>query len=550
MSSTPASPAPPRPPALHVAAVAGAALAAFAPALGNGFVWDDVVFVPVNPRLAAVSDPLVFFRTGLWDWATLPGPSPLYRPMSVALMWALERTLGSHPAPWHAIGVLLHAACAVLVLVLLRRLAPGAGGRAALAGALLFALHPVHVEAVAWTTSAFVHPFSAAFALLAALAQLAHARSGRAAWLAGAAALSAAAILANEGAILVPPLLAGLSWAATGRRPGPAVLAAAAAPVALALALRAGAVGSALPIEVTPASLRAAGAFALGYARHLVLPWPQPVFLNVPLAAVATPTSVALGGAAILGAAWLGARLPRGDRARPGLALAWVAATVAPLVLAAMNPRPQFAPRGLYVPSIGLALLAAWAVERRARGTRREAAVAGAVLVAGLVACATGAAAWRDDVGVRLRMLEIDPSSSAKQLRVGMLLDERGEGERARPHLEAALRLASTPAERGDALELLATHHGAAGRVDAAEPLLRELVRESPARASGWLAFGNVAFMRGDLAGAGARYAEAYRLDPASYEAAHNLALVAQARGDAEGAAAWARTAAALRPAP
>jgi tetratricopeptide (TPR) repeat protein len=534
----------------EAAAVGGAAVAAFALALGNGFVWDDVAFIPGNALFAAVADPRPFFRTGLWEWATLGGgPSPLYRPMSVALMWALDRVLGSHPAPWHAVGVLLHALDSVLVFLLARRLARGAGRAAALAGGFLFALHPVHVEAVAWTTSAFVHPFAAAFVLLAAHAQLAHARSGRGAWLLATAALSTAALLANEGAVAVPLLLAGLASLETRRRPTAPVLVAAAAPIALALALRANAVGPGIPVTVTPASLLSAVAFTLGYARNLVLPWPQPVYLNVPIGAVATPANVALGAATLAGAAWLAWRLPRGDRARPAFALAWIAATVAPLALAAMNPRPQFAPRGLYLATIGLALLAAWAVERLGAPPRGAVAAAGAVLAVSLLACVVATHGWRDELAVRLRMLDASPLASATHLRVGNLLDERGEGDRARLHLEAALRLAASPDERADALEGLGTHHGAAGRADLAEPLLRQLVAESPARSSGWLALGNVAFMRGELAAARAHYLEAFRLDAANYEAAYDLALVSQALGDAAAAESWARRAASLRPA-
>jgi len=115
-------------------------LVAYQRAWNAGFVWDDDVYVTTN-RLLTAPDGLRRI------WFSLESPSQ-YFPL-VYTAFRLEYALwGLHPAGYHWVNILLHAANAVLVWQLLRRLrVPGAWFAAA-----LFALHPVHVESVAWIT--------------------------------------------------------------------------------------------------------------------------------------------------------------------------------------------------------------------------------------------------------------------------------------------------------------------------------------------------------------------------------------------------------------
>jgi hypothetical protein len=76
-------------------------------------------------------------------WADLH-ESGLYRPLSLAVLSVQRHAFGLEPAPYRIVNILLHGLCSVLVLYLLRRLA---SERAAFAGALLFAVHPIHAEA-------------------------------------------------------------------------------------------------------------------------------------------------------------------------------------------------------------------------------------------------------------------------------------------------------------------------------------------------------------------------------------------------------------------
>ena len=112
---------------------------AYRPAASGGFIWDDDDYVSQNPTLLNLS--------GLADIWLHPTLSPQYYPMVFTTFW-LESQLGNGPHGFHEINILLHAASAILLWRILRRLKlPGA-----YLAALIFAVHPVMVESVAWIT--------------------------------------------------------------------------------------------------------------------------------------------------------------------------------------------------------------------------------------------------------------------------------------------------------------------------------------------------------------------------------------------------------------
>jgi protein O-mannosyl-transferase len=117
-------------------------LAAYWPALQNGFVrWDDQLYVTENPLL---NDP-----DGLWrGWTSLRETERQYYPLLLTTYWIQHRLWGDQPAGYHAVNIWFHTANSMLVLLLVMAL--GGGRWVAGATALLFALHPIQVESVAW----------------------------------------------------------------------------------------------------------------------------------------------------------------------------------------------------------------------------------------------------------------------------------------------------------------------------------------------------------------------------------------------------------------
>ena len=111
-------------------------------ALPNGFVSDDNQLIFEHPYTQKVADWPAIFTTG--HYAGGGG----YRPL-VTLSFAINYLVGgNNPIGYHAINILLHALNSALVFLLLRRLMRSLS--IALIGAVVFAVHPIHAEAVAW----------------------------------------------------------------------------------------------------------------------------------------------------------------------------------------------------------------------------------------------------------------------------------------------------------------------------------------------------------------------------------------------------------------
>jgi tetratricopeptide (TPR) repeat protein len=124
-----------------IAIVAITAIACI-PSMHGGFIWDDDDYV-VNRTV--VHDP-----GGLADIWFQPRATPQYYPMVFTTFWIEHRLWGLHPTGYHIVNVALHILNSLLLWLILRRL--GFGDAVSWVAAAIFAVHPVHVESVAWIT--------------------------------------------------------------------------------------------------------------------------------------------------------------------------------------------------------------------------------------------------------------------------------------------------------------------------------------------------------------------------------------------------------------
>ncbi len=174
MSFTPTAAPLDRPPPRALSLALGAlvfavTLLAYLPAIRAGFIWNDSDYVTA---------PALQSWHGLWRIWSEVGATEQYYPLLHSAFWVEHRLWGDTPAGYHLINILLHAGAACLFGAVLRRLftPPGSPRRreaeaGAWLGALLFALHPVCVESVAWISEQ-KNTLSLVFYLAAALAWL------------------------------------------------------------------------------------------------------------------------------------------------------------------------------------------------------------------------------------------------------------------------------------------------------------------------------------------------------------------------------------------
>jgi protein O-mannosyl-transferase len=135
----------------------------YSAAMKAGFIWDDDDYITNNQTLRSFD--------GLRRIWFEPGATPQYYPLVFTTFWIECRLWGLRPAGYHIINIALHALNAALLWFLLQRLGIAGSAVAAWLIAAVFALHPVHVESVAWVSER-KNVLSAAMYLAAFLAYL------------------------------------------------------------------------------------------------------------------------------------------------------------------------------------------------------------------------------------------------------------------------------------------------------------------------------------------------------------------------------------------
>ncbi len=414
--------------------------------LGGEFVFDDTSIIANNPLIRGLGWSNLKQIFGSHYWQTVAGQGGLYRPV-VVLSYALNyATGGLDPMGYHLVNVLVHAVNAVLVFWVARELF--ADGVLAFWSGLLFALHPVRTEAVAYIVGR-AENLAALFLLLAWLAYL------KQRLVLGALAFLAA-LLCKESTftlLAVLPLsdyVRGRGWD-RGTVVRYLLFAAAGG---LALGARYAVLGGFAPLTIHPAANPAAAAGTLPRlltATHVMgkylwlLVYPAALsadysFNQIPV--ISSPWTLDFLAPAAALAALLGATAWAARRDRTLFFCgAFFLATIA---LTANFIRPIgtiMAERLLYLPSLGFTCAVAHGI---ARARRRQLAAGVGLAVALLYAGRTIArnADWQDHVTLFTSAAAVSPRSAVVQANLAnALLYARGDAAGAARHALEAIRI-------------------------------------------------------------------------------------------------------------
>lgn len=583
-------------------AVLAVAAVAFWPILSNGLVYDDVVVVERNPAIASFAQIPAQFSGAMWDFLEPVERNRVgyWRPLMNVALTAANVWGGGTARAFHLLSLLAHLGATAAAFALALRLArslPVAGF-----AALLFALHPVQVESVAWLSSLNSLLFGG-FAFLALERFFAwrdrHVEGGlrRAPWASGVLLLCA--LLSKELAIAAVPCALALdlarAWprstagerASAWRRfllPAYVPFAAALFLYYVARVLVFGGLGAGFDITTTDFGVSAQRMTLLrvellgGFLE--LLAWPAELNLFRPFRPEVYPFDATMLPAwiAIAAAGAIALVLWRA-RARLALgALAFAVAAVLPVVVGVKSigifPLSE---RFLYLAAFGFALALA-----RAAFQWLPRAVAGLVLalVAGVYAVRSHARTefWRDEPTLFARSAEASPQSPYVQWGLGRVLLERYRERMADPSdddlkdlanahraFDAALELGNR-AQHGDGAifavvsDFVQANVGLAwcllyeaeidGYGDYETPLtvLENVVRRYPGEESGHTALGVVLQRLGRFDEAERAFLRAAELNPRFAESWHNLGLVRMRRAQWKSAADAFERALALRP--
>lgn len=529
-----------------------ATLAVYGQTAGHGFVsLDDPRYVSQNPHVARGLG-----VDGL-AWAFTTGEASNWHPLT----WVshlLDATLfGVEDAgPHHLVNVALHATASVLLLFALVRMTRDLGASAFVAA--LFALHPLHVESVAWVSER-KDVLSGVFWMLTMLAYARYAERPDGLRYATVALCLALGLLAKPVLVTLPCVLLLLDhWPLERWRSRHdlrrlvveklPLLGLAAVSSIVTFSVQRGAMEQLAHVPLAHRTANAVVAYAV-YLRKLVWPRDLAPFYPHPFRPGQEPLSgLDIAVAALLLAALSAAavRAARRGRRYASTGWLWYLGTLVPMIGIVQVGRAALADRYTYLPAIGLFLVVAWGGrELLSRGARwLPAAAAATVLVACAVQSHHQAALWRDDFTLFAHTVRVTRHNATAETVLGLAHWNAGRAPEARAHLERAVAIHPDVVEARDLLGRILLEEGAS---EAALPLLERAsaVRPDDPRLAFHLgvAYSNL----GETAKALAQLARAAALDPDEFEARDLRGRILVREKDYAAAATVLEEAAALR---
>jgi tetratricopeptide (TPR) repeat protein len=541
---------------LGIIVVLALTFAVYLPTLRYQFVHDDGGQIVDNPAVHSWEEVPAYFTTHVWEGVDPEELGNYYRPLFLLWLRINDAVFGKQPWGWHLTTILAHLLTTFLVFLLAWRL--GLSREVAALAALIFGLHPAHIEAVDWI-SGVTEPLLGIFLVGSFLCYLpSRSTGGRALrWKVASLALFTLAILEKETAVILPGFLLVYEWIygeEWGRR------------IEIQGVIRwlAGAIRQTwafflLVLLYIPARIHALKGFShtitpLG-ARQLLYTWPEliwfwirhllwPVGLSTfyDLPAVVHPTlrnfilpAVLDLGVGIALVAWA-----RKTRATAFFAT-WLIVPFIPLLNIQVFAADDFAhDRYLYLPSVGLAVLAAVVLQKVCVGQPRYGGAPVSLLVA--VLCLASALGYgtmaeghyfKDNDVFYSHNIARAPHNRFVELDYAVVLGEKGQYA---PALERLTDVENRYPNFWPASYNLAYTYYRMGRLPEAEKYFLEAIRLKPYKPDAFFYLGMARFKMGRTADAIPAVRQAIAIRPTGYAYHFALGIMLKTQGDLYGA--------------
>jgi len=507
-------------------------LAVYSPVRNFAFVsFDDPIYVKENPHIV---DGLSWQGSG---WALTTGYASNWHPLTWLSHMVDVQMFGLNPGPQHIINVTLHTANSLLLFGLLYTMTAAIVPSGFVAA--LFAVHPLHVESVAWISER-KDVLSTLFLMLTIWAYAAYARESRKSRYLLVMFLFALGLMSKPMLVTLPfvlllldiwplsrlPLdkLSASTVIALVREKVPLVTMAMASSVVTFVGQQRG--GAVAGLDATPVTLRIANALA-SYVVYLAkMAWPTKLAALYPFPRVipAWQTTASLMLLLIISII-----VCRASRQHPYAFVGWFwyVGTLIPVIGLVQVGIQSRADRYTYVPFIGLFIILVWGVRDlvRAHQTRANAAAAAAMflVLAFAIVARNQVEFWRNSLTLWKHTIETTSQNYRAQ---SALADEFWESKNANDaitHYLEALRIEPRYAEAHNKLGVALA---AQGNLTQAIAHYREAVHFKPTLQEAHDNLGNAMASLGKLDEAVAHYNDALRLNPDDVQAHNGLGSV------------------------
>ena len=412
------------------------------------FVYDDAIQVLNNPMILSWHNLPLLFKTDVWRFSNPLLVGNYWRPIFMVWLLINHSLFGLNPAGWHVTSALLHAVITYFSFQLVYRLSDDA--TIATVSALIFAVHPCHIESVAWVSGA-TDSLMALFYISSLLAFIKgwNQQSGQKwIWLVVSALLFGLSVLSKETALTLPVLAIAYvvligkrsedTWSATAKRVAVPLFMYGVLAVAYFIGRNLALAGvthsrlqvGPLPLVLTWPSL------SVFYLKHMVWPVGLSVFYGTTI--VVQPTLMRfwlpLIGTLLL-LAFLVALIVRSRSKLMAIASLLLLVPLAPaFIFPAIYPIDFAHDRYLYLPCLGFAILIGIAVRKIADRFQPHWIPIGATAVMVLIlstATLNEMVYWANDVVLFARATRIAPAYVPAYSSLGGALAARGRTKEA-----------------------------------------------------------------------------------------------------------------------
>ena len=508
--------------------------------------YDDDDYVTANHHIQSIT-----WHNIIWTFNV--GYAANWHPLTWMSHMVDYRLFGANPIGHHLVNLLIHLANTLLLFLILTRMTARLSSRQA--GSLwrsafvaaLFAVHPLHVESVAWIAER-KDVLSTLFFMLTILAYLRYVDKPGIARYSLVIGLFALGLMAKPMLVTLPFVLLLFDYWPLGRarkawsllwEKMPLIIVAGGSSILTYLAQKKG--GAVSAFETEQLGVRVSNA-VVSYASYILkMLWPQHLAAAYPLPGDGQSPLAVIGALLLLAAMTFMAIRFRRDRSYLLFGWLWFLGTLVPVIGLVQVGSQAMADRYTYIPLIGLFIAVVWSIPNAILETKRWGdggmgrwgaagmAVAGMVIVALAAMTWVQVGYWRDSVILMKHAIAVTRDNFIAHNSLGSAYAELGKTDDAIREYREAIRINPnyTMAQSNLAAQLQKQ-----GRLDEAAEIGMQAANMNPQSAEIHYNNGLLLHQKGDLDGAVREYEEALRIQPDFPDAHKNLALVYYFKGD------------------